>query len=219
MPMVVAATLLAVAGVAGLAGGHERGNEPSVASREASRPTIVPAGAPRARHGTHSSETAAQPHLGWISTYHPMVVHLALGLLIGAVFFEFGGAVAHSESLRSASRWNLFAAVPPTVLAVVTGYAEAARAHAHGMFTDEVHMLLGYHRYLGFGVLGVVLTLAAWRYWIPERGRRLYGLVLGALAAALVAQGYLGGEMVFRYGSGVRMLEAPAVEVHPDHGH
>jgi len=74
-------------------------------------------------------------------------------------------------------------------------------------FDSQIHDVLFYHEYLGYGLLGIFLMLAIARSRIHNRLPVAF-VVLSALGlVGLIVQGYLGGELVYRYGAGVRAVQ------------
>lgn len=148
---------------------------------------------------------------GLVLVAHPVFVHFAIALTIVAVLLDAVGRWRGSETWQRAGRLNLSLGVGGIALAVVSGWFENQLPRVQGPFEAQVHELLQYHEYLGFGLLGLFVFLLIWRW-------RMHGQVpVSFLALALLGvigmavQGYLGGEMVYRYGLRVKAIEVLSV--------
>jgi uncharacterized membrane protein len=105
--------------------------------------------------------------------------------------------------IRAANILTVFALMG-AILAVASGlFAEETVWHP-----ESAHELLETHETVGFVFTGILIVLAVFRFAV---GERLFGnagwiaFVVSLAAALVVAYGsYLGGEMVFRYGTGVK---------------
>jgi uncharacterized membrane protein len=64
-----------------------------------------------------------------------------------------------------------------------------------------------YHEYGGYAVLGFFLVLAVLRFRLagPPPLLLLVSITVGVFG--LLVQGYIGGELVYRYGAGVRAVQ------------
>jgi len=131
---------------------------------------------------------------------HPLIVHFPIALLTLSVFFEILARWSGRESLRSAAFWNLIFGVVFTAVAV-----------ASGLFAEEIvpkggaaHEAMESHESLAFTTLSIFAGLFVWRV---VRGGEFYRkfptLFMAALLlawATLVATGFYGSELVYRYG-------------------
>jgi uncharacterized membrane protein len=85
------------------------------------------------------------------------------------------------------------------------------------MEEGEARSFLRAHMALGPTFYGLLLAVAVWRAVLWERGAHVPVTYLGALAAVVLVmtvQGYLGGELVYRYGAEVagRYRRLPSAE-------
>ncbi len=144
---------------------------------------------------------------GLVLVTHPIFVHFAIALTITAVLLDALGMWQDREMWQQAGRLNLSLGVGGLALAVVSGWFENQLPRVEGPFEDRVRELLTYHEYLGFGLLGLFVFLLIWRWWIqgPIPISFLILALLGVMG--IVAQGYLGGEIVYRYGVRVKAVE------------
>ncbi len=120
---------------------------------------------------------------------HPVATHFPIALLLVAAFAELALMVRPTLGLK------------PTIHFLVAGGAIGAVAAAFlGWFaggwrlTDRSETL-GLHRWNGTAI--AVVSLLAW--WLAARSSNRMALraTLAIMAAALIVQGYYGGEMVF----------------------
>ncbi len=138
---------------------------------------------------------------------HPAIVHfpIALLLLAGAL-----GAVSlfyKREFYKDLTLKCLIAGVVFTPFAVLTGMV----AEQNLQHNEAIHEILIIHKYNGFVILFLFQILLVW-FWLR---RKLFGnieynaWVVGLLVGNLLIfyQGYLGGEMVYTHGAGVKAME------------
>lgn len=138
---------------------------------------------------------------------HPMLVHFPIGLIIAAFVIDIIGLIGKSEKLLYAGTIITIAALVGAVGSVVSGFiAEDSVWHP-----GAAHELLELHELMAFITLGVIAVVAIVRWALRDR---LFGLtrwlivVLMAVAVGFVGYtGYLGGEMVYTYGTGVKAAE------------
>lgn len=138
---------------------------------------------------------------------HPIFVHFTIALIVVFVLLDFIGLFTRNPAYHFAAWINLIIAAIFTVATVAAGMA------AEVMLKPSVaaHDTLDVHRTLAFAVSGVLALLLIWRIALrgrfPKKGGAIYG-AMGILAIALTAgTGYYGGEMVYQYGAGVRIID------------
>jgi uncharacterized membrane protein len=132
---------------------------------------------------------------------HPAFVHFPIALVAFSFVMDLLGRFMKNSSLRAAAFWSLIAALVTGAIAGITGY------------WDFTHQPLGdtskyadFHMDTGLILIGAVILLTAWRWWMRRR-ESIAGapyLVLAALVVGLTLfQGWYGGEMVYSQGAGV----------------
>ncbi len=143
-----------------------------------------------------------------MSNIHPLIVHFPIALIIVVFILDLLGALSRQKSIVSAANiLSIFAALG-AVAAVVTGLiAEESVWH-----TDEAHELIELHETIGFTVLGAALVSLIFRPAIKKKKSKnslLWVAVIISLAAAVLVgyEGYLGGEIVFRHGTGIKKAQ------------
>ncbi len=136
---------------------------------------------------------------------HPIFVHFTIALTVASFLFDVASQVLGARGLAEAAWWAIAGAALVTVLTVASGVASRLRLPVEE--GGEARAFLRLHMALGPAVLGLIVLTAAWRgaAWgsaAPPSGWYLgwCGLVL----LGVVAQGFLGGELVYRYGMEVK---------------
>ncbi|MBI3800169.1 MAG: DUF2231 domain-containing protein [Deltaproteobacteria bacterium] len=158
---------------------------------------------------THAQDDVLVPPLevGTLLTFHPICVHFALALTVFGLVLDWAGSWRQHPQWQYAGRLSFFAGVEATGLAVLSGWIEQELPRPASVFDPQVQGVLFYHEYLGYGLLGLFLILAIVRARIHGRLPAVF-VVLSVLGlAGLIVQGYLGGELVYRYGAGVRAVQ------------
>ena len=144
---------------------------------------------------------------GILLTFHPICVHFATALTVFGLVLDWIGSLRGQARWQQTGRLSFFAGVVAIGLAVLSGWIEQELPRPTSAFDAQIHNVLFYHEYLGYGLLGVFVVLAVARLRIHDRLPSLF-VILSALGlAGLIVQGYLGGELVYRYGAGVRAVQ------------
>jgi uncharacterized membrane protein len=158
---------------------------------------------------TGAQDDAPVPPLeaGALLTVHPICVHFATALTVFGLGLDWAGSLRGQAGWQHAGRLSFFAGVVAMGLAVLSGWIEQELPRPASAFDVQVQQVLFYHEYLGYGLFGFFIVLAVARLQIHGRLPVLF-VILSALGfAGLLVQGYLGGEMVYRYGAGVRAVQ------------
>jgi len=138
---------------------------------------------------------------------HPVIVHFPIALIIVAAACDLIGILSSRRSfIQAANIISVFAGIG-AIFAVLTGWlAEESVWHP-----EAAHEILETHELLGFVFLGVILVMVIFRLAVRERiydRFRWIGFFMALIGSAIVGYGgYLGGEMVFAHGAGVREAE------------
>jgi len=144
---------------------------------------------------------------GILLTVHPLFVHFAIALTVFGVGCDWMGRVESRVHWQRTGRLCFFAGVIALGLAVFSGWIEQEFPRPSSAFDTQIQRTLFYHEYGGYGLLGFFLVLAVVRLRIPNRLPRLFMVFSGLGLVGLLIQGYLGGELVYRYGAGVRAVQ------------
>lgn len=142
---------------------------------------------------------------------HPAWVHFTIALTVIAFGFDLLALLSGVSAWRSIGWWNLAAAVPITLMTLATGVKSRLDLPVE---EGEARSFLRVHMALGPVVFGLLLMLAFWRARLWQAGSGVTWTYLIGMFLVLVTigvQGYLGGELVYRYGAAVnsRYRELP----------
>jgi uncharacterized membrane protein len=135
---------------------------------------------------------------------HAIFVHFSIALTSASVAFDVAAAFLGQRMLAEAGWWTLAASTAITVGTIATGISSRLRLP---MEEGPARAYLRSHMALGPIVFGLLLAMTVWRAELWERGRMTpwaYIVAAVALLLALAVQGYLGGELVYRFGANVR---------------
>lgn len=147
----------------------------------------------------------AQRSLAIRAPLHPIFVHFTIALTAASFLFDAAGRVLGARGLADAAWWTIAGAVLVTVLTVASGVASRLRLPVEE--GSEARAFLRVHMALGPAVFGLIVLTAAWREAAWQSASPPSGWYLGWCALVLLgvtAQGYLGGELVYRYGMEVK---------------
>lgn len=143
---------------------------------------------------------------GLILPLHPVCVHFAVGLVVCGVLLDCVGSLTRNRAWQHAGRLGLFGGVGGVGLAALSGWLERRLPQPEGAFDAQIRDLVWYHEYGGYLLFGFFLLLAAIRWQIKGRLPAAYMVLALAGVCGLGVQGYWGGELVYRYGAGVRAV-------------
>jgi uncharacterized membrane protein len=135
---------------------------------------------------------------------HPILVHFTIALTATSLAFELIGRVWQVASLSDSAWWCIAAAGITTVATIVTGLTSRMRLPVQ---EGEARSYLRAHMALGPAFFGLLIAVIIWRADLRNDGQLVSWWYLGALAltaGVMTLQGYLGGELVYRYGMDVR---------------
>lgn len=159
-------------------------------------------------------DTLIQPNL------HPIFVHFVVGLLFTSAAALAVSAFRPAEArwrtmLQAAGDWMLFLGLLAALGAVIAGFDAYYSVDHDG----PSHAAMTTHRNWALATAAVFAGLGAWR-WLRRQKRpgAVFGLAGLGAAALLTVTAWWGGELVFRYGLGVKSLPAATGEGH-DHDH
>lgn len=130
--------------------------------------------------------TSASDLLGRL---HPLAAHFPIALLLAAALAELLLIARPSAGLEVTSRFLVAGGAIGAVVAALLGWTAA------GWRLADRSETLALHRWNGTAI-AVLAVLASWLAYRTDR-KAILRTVLAVLAVAIIAQGYLGGEMVF----------------------
>ncbi|OGC91501.1 MAG: hypothetical protein A2W25_00560 [candidate division Zixibacteria bacterium RBG_16_53_22] len=143
---------------------------------------------------------------------HPLLVHFPIALIFAVILTDLIGLLSKRENyLRVGTILTLFA-LAGAIAAVATGlFAEETVWHS-----EAAEELIETHELLGFVYLGLVVLLTIVRLAFGKRpagGAGWIGLAIAVIAAAIVSfGGHIGGQLVYRYGTGVMGMQDRQLE-------
>ena len=135
--------------------------------------------------------------------FHPIFVHFSIALTGASFTFDLAGALLGRTSLAAAGWWTLALSAGMTLGTVATGIVSRLRLPLE---EGPARSYLRTHMALGPIFFGLLLAASIWRAALWERSTAVgwtYLTAVGALVLLMAVQGYLGGELVYRFGAGV----------------
>ncbi|WP_372634287.1 c-type cytochrome domain-containing protein [Fodinibius sp.] len=140
----------------------------------------------------------------FIGRFHPLIVHLPIGLLLFAFFLECLALFERFKKLRHAVPLALLAGGISAVFSVLTGYLLSSG----GGYGED---LLSVHQWLGITV--VVLSFLAFilrtTFYDYPVVKKMYGPVLVLMVGTLMATGHQGGNLTHGTGYLTRYMPEP----------
>lgn len=135
---------------------------------------------------------------------HPLVVHIPIALLTFSALFDLLALLARRQEFERTGWWTLLAGFIGLAATITTGLL----AETTVTIADAAVEFFETHEQLAFAVAALYCLLLLWRIanrsFLPKRRPWLF-VGLSLLGMLLVwATGWFGGEMVFRFGVGVR---------------
>lgn len=141
-------------------------------------------------------------------SWHPFLVHFPIALLVAAFLFHGFQVWKPHLICRLMGLWLLGLATVFSFLAGLTGQREATRAGEEGYSTAVLQLIQRHETLANLTIWGALLILVVWLglFLRDREGRRVDRLALaflGLLAAAVVATGLVGGQLVHTHGVGI----------------
>lgn len=155
---------------------------------------------PTERGGTVRSLGQALSLFKMGAPMHPIFVHFTIALTASSLVFDALGFFISKASLTAAGGWTLVSAAVMTLMTISTGLTSSARAPVE---EGEARSFLRAHMALGLIFYGLLVAITFWRLSLWQAKASVSWLYLGAMGAVslvMMVQGYLGGELVYRYG-------------------
>jgi uncharacterized membrane protein len=131
---------------------------------------------------------------------HPIFVHFTIALTASSLIFDALGLFFNKASLTAAGGWTIVGSALMTLATLSTGLTSSTRAPVE---EGEARSFLRAHMALGLIFYGLLVALTLWRISLWRDGAGVTWLYLAAMAIVslvMTVQGYLGGELVYRYG-------------------
>jgi len=126
----------------------------------------------------------------FLGRLHPAVVHFPVALFLVAALAEFIMIIRPSAGIGSSVRFMVWVGAAGGVAAATLGW------FAGGFRLSDRSEMLGLHRWNGTGIAAAGLALALLSGApVNSRKRTIFRVGLGAIALAILLQGYWGGEL------------------------
>lgn len=142
-----------------------------------------------------------------VLVFHPIAVHFAVALSCFAVVLDWIAHWQHRTEWQFAGRLCFLAGVLALGLTVGSGWVEQLLPRPASAFDTQIGSLLFYHEYGGYAVLGFFVILAVIRLRLTEPPPMALLVCATVGVIGVLVQGYIGGELVYRYGAGVRAVQ------------
>ncbi len=155
---------------------------------------------PTERGGTVTNLRQALSLVKMGAPMHPIFVHFTIALTSASLVFDVLGFFFNKPSLTAAGAWTLVGSAVMTLMTISTGLTSATRAPIE---EGEARSFLRAHMALGLIFYGLLVAVTFWRVSLWQNGRSvswLYLISLAVVSLVMTIQGYLGGELVYRYG-------------------
>jgi uncharacterized membrane protein len=150
---------------------------------------------------------------GALFIVHPIVVHFAIALVLFGFLTDWFGSLRAHEPMQQTGRLCFFVGVGALGLAVLSGWVEQELPRPPSVFDTQMQDVLFRHEYLGYGLFALFLVLAIIRVRIQGRLPLLFVLLAVLGSIGMIIQGYFGGELVYRYGAGVRAVQVLSTQL------
>lgn len=135
--------------------------------------------------------------------WHPKVINFAVALIPVALVCEVIWLITKKEIFRELAKWNLVFGSIAAIFSFITGLiAEETTTH-----TIAAHDTMELHETMGYVTLSIAIILLGWRLlkngeWY-RRFSKLFLILLIVGTISVSISGFLGGKLVFDYGTGV----------------
>lgn len=146
----------------------------------------------------------ALPLMTLTAPLHPILVHFTIGLMIASLGADTIGFLFDVASLADTGWWTMVGALAVTPLTLATGAISRRRIPVE---EGPARSFLRSHMALGPVIFGLLIIMTVWRsvFWqSDELVSGWYLLGLYGVGFVMTVQGYLGGELVYRYGAEVK---------------
>jgi uncharacterized membrane protein len=120
----------------------------------------------------------------FIGRFHPLLVHLPVGILLLAACFQWASHKEKYHSLKTAARIALFWGMLTAVASCITGYLLSLEGEYEEALVDK-------HQWLGISVA----LVAAVAYYLHKKNNQWLNGVVALMCLLVVITGHLGGTL------------------------
>lgn len=141
---------------------------------------------------------------------HPMIVHFPIALVIVAFVAELFGVILRRDFFMKVALLLLIFGAIGIVAAYFSGTVAEEGINEVGAIGEafEEHEDAGMAALWAVLVVTAIRSLMAYKRWMGGWRRWLAVFLLAMISLAVARTGYLGGELVFRHGGGVKVNSA-----------
>jgi uncharacterized membrane protein len=136
---------------------------------------------------------------------HPVLVHFPIGILVLSILFECFGVITKRAEVSRFGWWAQLGGSLGLLIAVLTGLL-AKRSTSIG---SPAQSIFENHEQFAFLTSAIFAVLLLWRIAgkgkLPDYAPRAYLCLFAIGVATLLVTAWFGGELVFRFGTGVRV--------------
>lgn len=155
-----------------------------------------------------------------LPNWHPIFVHFSIALLSIATLLFVAAALCSKckATLQKAAHVNLWLGAAISIGTVAAGLYAADNVAHDGV----THPLMMDHRNWALGTVALFIALAVWsalRYRKNMPVSAAFVTLMVIATGILATTGYKGGELVYRYGTGVLALPQTASQAHDHNNH
>ncbi len=156
-----------------------------------------------------------------METLHPISVHFPIALILTATLISLLAVVIKSrrKDLLVVLYWVMIIGAFSTLISLFTGLYESGQV----VHNNIIHEIMEIHELLGYVISAVFVVLTLWVFVRNKKlkARELYfvSALLVVTSAILVYSAYLGGQMVYEQGAGVKPMEKIIEQMHGGNGH
>jgi uncharacterized membrane protein len=144
-----------------------------------------------------SSSPAGSPQSRWFAHLHPFFTHFPISLFSAAFLFQVLHLFAYHDSFDLSTNVLLAGGAAGMIPVLITGWRDWKRG-----FRGSKARIFQRKIYIGFSMLAVSAGLLGWRVAtntfhrnLPGLAHPIYSLLVTALIAGAVAEGYYGGRL------------------------
>ncbi len=120
----------------------------------------------------------------FIGRFHPVLVHLPVGILLIAVVFQFLSVKEKNTNLQSAVGISLLLGMLSAIASCISGYFLSQA-------DDYDATLVSRHQWLGISVAAVSIIA----YFLYKKNKKQLSWVMGVLGLLIIITGHLGGSL------------------------